>query len=300
MDNMNMKSIKKNWLASLSFLDNNIIYSVIVVILVLYSSTIFDNINAFVGNLFNFSLLKLLGILLIIYIAPKDTTIAILLAVAYVITIHYMVNNETFVSDKNNAPHMGSPHMGSPHMASPHMGSPHKNVEKYVDSKYKMIANTQEEHNNKMMANTQEEHHNKMMAHTQEEHHNKMMAHTQEEHHNKKMDVSREMYNNVHDKKHMKHNTKKNVEHFFPTDSSAMGSSFDIRLKNTNVDTKQANYANKNQPVKMNQSCLNTYTPQFETLGDPCVPTATFQNEFNAQGLNFPEGFNSPVVGSPL
>ena len=273
-----MKSIKKNWLASLSFLDNNIIYSVIVVILVLYSSTIFDNINAFVGNLFNFSLLKLLGILLIIYIAPKDTTIAILLAVAYVITIHYMVNNETFVSDKNNVSHMGAPHIGAPH----------KNVEKYVDSKHKM------------MVHTQEEHHNKMMAHTQEEHHNKMMAHTQEEHHNKKRDISREMYNNVHDKKHMKHNTKKNVEHFFPTDSSAMGSSFDIRLKNTNVDTKQADYANKNEPVKMNKSCLNTYTPQFETLGDPCVPTATFQNEFNAQGLNFPEGFNSPVIGSPL
>ena len=263
----NMKSIKKNWLASLSFLDNNIIYSVIIVILVLYSSTIFDNINAFVGNLFNFSLLKLLGILLIIYVAPKDTTIAILLAVSYVITIHYMVNNETFVSDKNmpaphmGAPHMGSPHMGAPHMGSPHMGSPHmdaphhagaphhkKNVEKYVDSEHKMMKNTQEEQNN----------------------------------------------------------TRKKVEHFFPTDNSTMGNSFDIRLTNTNVDTKQADYTNKNQPVKMNQnvkmnqSCLNTYTPEFETIGDPCVPTATFQNEFNAQGLNFPEGFNSPVSGSPL
>jgi len=276
----NMKSIKKNWLASLSFLDNNIIYSVIVVILVLYSSTIFDNINAFVGNLFNFSLLKLLGILLIIYVAPKDTTIAILLAVAYVITIHYMVNNETFVSDKHNTPHMSTPHMGAPHMSAPHMGAPHmgaphmgaphmgaphhKNVEKYVDSEHKNMHHVQ----------------------------------TQEEHLNKR--------NDVHNKKNMKDNTKKNVEHFFPTDSSAMGNSFDIRLKNTNVDTKQADYANKNEPVKMNQaakmnqSCLSTYTPQFETLGDPCVPTATFQNEFNAQGLNFPEGFNSPVVGSPL
>ena len=238
----NMKSIKKNWLASLSFLDNNIIYSVIIVILVLYSSTIFDNINSFIGNLFNFSLLKLLGILLIIYVAPKDTTIAILLAVSYVITIHYMVNNETFVSDKN----MPAPHMGAPH----HMDTPHhkKNVEKYVDSEHKMMKHTQEEQNN----------------------------------------------------------TKKKVEHFFPTDNSTMGNSFDIRLKNTNVDTKQADYTNKNQPVKMNQnvkmnqSCLNTYTPEFETIGDPCVPTATFQNEFNTQGLNFPEGFNSPVSGSPL
>ena len=255
----NTKNIKKNWLASLSFLDNNIIYSVIVVILVLYSSTIFDNINAFVGNLFNFSLLKLLGIVLIIYVAPKDTTIAILLAVAYVITIHYMVNNETFVSDKNS-----SPHMAAPNMTVPNMTAPHKNVEKYVDSKHK---------NN----------------HTQEEHHHKN-NHIQEEHHYKKMN------NNVNDKK----NIKKNVEHFFPNDSSTMGSSFDIRLKNTNVNTKQADYSNKNQPVKMNQSCLNTYVPEFETLGDPCVPTATFQNEFNAQGLNFPEGFNSPVVGSPL
>jgi hypothetical protein len=245
----NMKSIKKNWLASLSFLDNNIIYSVIVVILVLYSSTIFDNINAFVGNIFNFSLLKLLGLVLIIYVAPKDTTVAILLAVSYVISVYYMVNNETFVSDKNHKDsNIANIHNLNTHLANAHNANvQNKKIEKYSNSP---------------------------------------------------VEPEHESYKNVPEKKHMNQNKK--VEHFFPADSSSTGNAFDIRLKNTNVDTKQTDYANKNQPVKINQSCLSTYTPDFETLSDPCVPTATFQNEFNAQGLNFPEGFNSPVVGSPL
>ena len=40
-----MKNIKKVWLNSLSFLDNNIINSIIIIVLVLYSSGIFENIN---------------------------------------------------------------------------------------------------------------------------------------------------------------------------------------------------------------------------------------------------------------
>jgi hypothetical protein len=56
----NMKSINKIWLNSLGFLDNQVVHASIITVLVLYCSTIFDNINAFVGNLYNFSLVKLL------------------------------------------------------------------------------------------------------------------------------------------------------------------------------------------------------------------------------------------------
>jgi hypothetical protein len=45
---------------------------------------------------------------------------------------------------------------------------------------------------------------------------------------------------------------------------------------------------------------LLNYVPKFEAVSDVCSPTATFKGEFNPQGLNYPEGFNNVVVGSPL
>lgn len=93
-----MKNIKKQWLNSLVFLDNCIVNSVIVVILLLYSSTIFENINMFIGNLYKFSIVKLVVLLLIIYVAPKDIVIALLLTISYVISLNYSVK-ENFVSD---------------------------------------------------------------------------------------------------------------------------------------------------------------------------------------------------------
>ena len=45
---------------------------------------------------------------------------------------------------------------------------------------------------------------------------------------------------------------------------------------------------------------MKEYTPKFEAVGNVCEPVATFKGELNAQGLNFPEGFDTNVVGSVL
>lgn len=102
-----IKNVKKQWLNSLVFLDNSIINSVIVVILLLYSTTFFENINMFIGNLYKFSIIKFIIILLIVYVSPKDTTIAILLAISYVISLQYSFR-ENFTSNMlsdNNSSH---------------------------------------------------------------------------------------------------------------------------------------------------------------------------------------------------
>ena len=96
---MDMKNLCKLWMNSLSFLDNCVINSIIVIILVLYSSTIFDNINSFVGNIYNFSIIRLLVLLVIIYITPKSPTIGILLGISYIVSLSYMVNAEN-ISEK--------------------------------------------------------------------------------------------------------------------------------------------------------------------------------------------------------
>ena len=94
-----IKNIKKFWMGSLGFLDNCYVNSIIVIILLLYCSTIFENINSFIGNLYNFSIIKLAVLLVIVYITPKDPTIGILLGLSYAISLNYLVNTENFVID---------------------------------------------------------------------------------------------------------------------------------------------------------------------------------------------------------
>ena len=93
-------NIMKMWLNSLAIFDNCYFNISIIIILVLYSSVIFENINVYVSELYNYSIIRLIVLLLIIYIAPKSPTISILLGISYIISIHYMSNNLLSVSNK--------------------------------------------------------------------------------------------------------------------------------------------------------------------------------------------------------
>ena len=86
---------------------------------------------------------------------------------------------------------------------------------------------------------------------------------------------------------------KVTTEHFFPLPSV---NESEFKLKNNSNKQMTQKMINNNKI----DSCMNLYTPKFEAVGNVCSPTATFQNELNAQGLNSPEGFDSMVVGSPL
>ena len=72
--------------------------------------------------------------------------------------------------------------------------------------------------------------------------------------------------------------------------------SSDLRM---GVQTKEKNITNHNNTMN-NSSCMDMYVPEFESISNVCDSVATFQGELNAQGLNFPEGFNSVSVGSPV
>lgn len=195
-----IKDMKKMWLGSLSFLDNCYINSIIVIILVLYSSTIFDNINNFVANLYSFSIVKLIVLLLIVYVSPKDPTIGILLAVSYIVSLHTNMSSENFSSD-------------------------------YMTTM-----------NQKMV------------------------------------DYSKQNVN--------KNNVTEEKESFFPlVKEDVSGSDFEIMQKKDTLS---------------NAKCMDEYTPRYESISNVCAPVATFENELNAQGLNFPEGYDQTVVGSVL
>lgn len=91
-----MKNFRKVCGNSLSCLDNTLVYVAVLIVLVLYASTIFENVNSYVGSLHNFSVVKLLGLLLIIYVAQKDTCLAVLLGACYTISLMYTGNMENF------------------------------------------------------------------------------------------------------------------------------------------------------------------------------------------------------------
>ena len=93
-------NIMKLWLNSLAIFDNCYFNISIIIILVLYSSVIFENINVYVSELYNYSIIRLIVLLLIIYIAPKSPTISILLGISYIISIHYMSNDLLSMSNK--------------------------------------------------------------------------------------------------------------------------------------------------------------------------------------------------------
>jgi len=245
---MDMKNINKVWMNSLSFMDNSIIKSIIIIILVLYSSTIFDNINSFVGNIYNFSIVRLLILLVIVYISPKCPTIGILLGISYVISLSYMVNNENFTAGMTEMTGMTGMTGNSDYQLNDPLVSPTSVIKNnMLDSS---IPSMEDNSTPSML---------------------------------------------------MRDSSA--IETFFPlVNEDNISKSFDMRLGNTNVNTRSNGNDEHRQSGSVNvpDSCMQNYTPRFEAVSDVCSPTATFKNELNAQGLNFPEGFDHSVNGSPL
>ncbi len=92
-----MKSVDKCWNDSLSFMDNIYVKVVLYVVLILYSSTYFENINMYIGNLHkNYKFLNIVVLLLIVYLGRKCPVVGILLAISYVISLNHMSDKENF------------------------------------------------------------------------------------------------------------------------------------------------------------------------------------------------------------
>jgi len=278
----NMKNVKKTWLGALSFLDNNIVNCVIVAILVLYASNIFDNINSFVGNLYNFSVVRLIVLLLIIFIAPKDITIALLLGISYLVSLNYMINNENFESSMNyeNESFESKPSSVRDFFKRKKIVEENESFESRP-SPLRRLNNIPEEGNGMPK-----------MIHHSEEH--------ESFRNNVPVPVKKQCPAGMvldGDGNCVDRNTV--VENFFPINNIPEDSSFNINIRNRNKVVSEAKNINNNSTLN-EEVCLKNYTPHFESVGDVCNPTATFKDEFNTQGLNFPEGFNSPDVGSPL
>jgi len=103
MNQISLKTLKNTWIKSLSVLDNPYVNLTLIIVLILYSSKIFGNINEVINELYKYTFIKLLVLLIIVYVAHKDTNIAILLGISYVISLKNN-NMERFISSLLNVP----------------------------------------------------------------------------------------------------------------------------------------------------------------------------------------------------
>ena len=80
---------------SLSFLDNPYAKNIIKMLLVLYAGLAAPRLPSFLASLFNNALFRIVVLFLIAYLGLKDTTIALLSAVAFTLSIIFLKKAET-------------------------------------------------------------------------------------------------------------------------------------------------------------------------------------------------------------
>ena len=241
---MDIKNFAKGLTNSLKILDNQYVYCIIVVILFLYNSLLFININDFFSNIYKFGIIRVIVLLLILFTSQKSYLISLLLAMSYILSIYFdrekVHNTENFFNnEESSAP---------------------KGINDMINSNNALTYDSEEIDQNKMM-NDQ----NMMNSSNTIE---SFAAH-EEEH-------------MMHSEKNMKHGGKN-----MPHEEEHM-------MKHQNVMESMTNMNEKNM---MNNTlteteCLQNYKPKFDSVGNVCSPVATFNDEFNAQGLNYPIGYN--------
>ncbi len=92
---MSLKEVEKLISNSLSILDNVYVKNVVKMLLVLYAGLAAPRLPSWLANLFNNSVFRLLILFLIAYIGLKDTSIALMSAVAFTLTIIFLKKAET-------------------------------------------------------------------------------------------------------------------------------------------------------------------------------------------------------------
>ena len=78
------KWMEQSWMQSLSFLDNTYVHTLLVFIVLLFASRLFENINQSVDEMYENAIVRVVVLFLIVYLFPKSPLLSILLAICYV------------------------------------------------------------------------------------------------------------------------------------------------------------------------------------------------------------------------
>lgn len=117
MKDKSLEQISKMIENSLGFLENPLIRTPIIIILILFNSAVIPSVNIELAKIFNYPIVKLLMLLVILYVCVKDTAVAMLLAIALVISVQYgnnislFTNYEDFAEEEPHPDHKEESHI---------------------------------------------------------------------------------------------------------------------------------------------------------------------------------------------
>ena len=298
---MDVKNFTKGLNNSLKFLDNQYIYYTIVVILFLYNSLLFMNINDFFSNVYKFGIIRVIVLLLILYTSQKCYLISLLLAMSYILSIYFdrekVSSTENFFNNEENDPQGINDMLDNNNSLT--YESEKINPNRMInDQNMVNFNNTPESFSN---GDEEEDKPENFSSENELENNYESFFNQHEEEDNHESfsnNMSEEEYESFSDgiKTHKNEKTIEGIpEKFFSGMSKEQFDSF--KTEHSKPKKMIESMTNKNENNSMNNAlskteCLQNYNPRFESIGNICEPVATFENEFNAQGLNYPIGYN--------
>jgi hypothetical protein len=251
---MDSNNFSKGLRNSLKFLDNEFVYWIIVIILFLYNTCIFMNINDFFSNMYEFGIVRVIVLLLILYVSQKSYLIALLLAMSYLLSVKF--NKENFESMMNNQDSM-------------HNSEYEEDSNKHKDKHH---SEEMEKYNNNMIDSS-------------------AMDFNAED---QKMGVTNQFSDKTSDEMEGFNNNlfvSRSMDFTEEDQDMGVNNQFgDSKVKET-FSSEESSGSMMNNSLNKTE-CLQNYHPKHQTVGNLCQPVATFEGEFNAQGLNYPIGFN--------
>jgi len=251
---MESNNFSKGLRNSLKFLDNEFVYWIIVIILFLYNTCIFMNINDFFSNMYEFGIVRVIVLLLILYVSQKSYLIALLLAMSYLLSVKF--NKENFESMMNN------------------QDSNH-------DSEYD---GESDEPINQHHSEEMEKYNNNMID-------SSAMDFNAED---QKMDITNQFDDKSSDEMEGFNNnlfTSQSMDFTEEDQDNGVNNQFDDSKMKENFSSEESSDSMMNNSLNKTR-CLQNYDPEHQKVGDLCKPVATYEGEFNAQGLNYPIGYN--------
>ena len=212
------------------------------------------NINDFFSNMYEFGIVRVIILLLILYVSQKSYLIALLLAMSYLLSVKFNKENFESMMNSQNSMH-DSEYDGESDESIHHDNS--EEMEKYNNNMIDSSAMDFNAEDQKMGVD------NQFADKTSDE----------MEGFNNNLFTSRSMDFNEEDQ-----------------DMGVNNQFADSKMKETFTSEESSNSMMDNS---LNRTeCLQNYDPEHQKVGDLCKPVATFEGEYNAQGLNYPIGYN--------
>jgi hypothetical protein len=89
-----LNQVSKSVYNSLAFLENPLVRLILIAVIVIYAAGVVPALKSTVSTILNTTVAKLLMLLVILYVSARDTTLALMLTIAFLLTLQVNARNQ--------------------------------------------------------------------------------------------------------------------------------------------------------------------------------------------------------------